>query len=364
MTQKIKLDDRMAQPPKYQPLGTEDKSGIYWSSRCLAGSGRKVLIALGPREPGKTTTLKNSSWRKACKKGETLIYLVRSAASITPTFVQNEFRAKLSKFFKLPPFEFSMTDAKAGAVNIYAGDFPYCLICSLNVPTDRLKKAMPANPSFMWMDEAFLDLKKGDRYLTNEARKVRELYSTAVREHPRMKLYLTGNVYSLYNPYFLEWGVEVSKLRKGEVYSHKLCWVEVVTLTDGFWTKIIVGYPFYPFVDPYSRFALDGEAINDKDIRLSPRQPRDYSLRFALYLGGRRYGVYGDGEEYWVGEIGEKEKATTLAFDIKDLIEGTRVATRYDRGITAFFKFKMARREVSFQSLSCYYLLEEIYPLL
>lgn len=365
MALRTQISKATFQPPEIVDLGVFDNSGKYWDRRRLDSYNRMVEFAIGPRDPGKTTRMLHDSWKVGARRGQTLIYFVRYANIITPSFVQNEFYAKLMKFFDLPAFEFSTREAGAGLATIYAGGFPYVTIVALNCNSDKLKKALPQNPWASWFDEAILDLKKGDRYLPNEARKLMDLHTTILKAKPRCRLYITGNIYSLYNPYFLEWKVDTTKLRKGEVYTNDLCAVEMVDITPKLREELIARNDFYRYEEEYRRFALNGEALNDIGVRIVRSLPRDYSLRFILFLEGRRVGIYGDGNgHFWAGWFKGKSPRTALSFDIKQLINGTRVFTREDKLATSYFKGKMGEREVSFQNLECYYLLEDIYPLL
>ena len=113
--------------------------------------------------------------------------------------------------------------------------------------------------------------------------------------------------------------------------------------------------------------------VNDGDIFLVKEHPRGYELRFVVRTSGKALGIYrGPARldenfgryEYWVGWATGRERLTAYAFDLSDLVSGTRMATRIDRGKTALFRLAMGARRVAFQELACYYLMEEIYNLL
>lgn len=363
-SKRIILDDTYVHPPLYKPRGNRVLDGTYWDDRRISGYHKMLKAIIAPREPGKTTQMLNKCWSRACKKGETAVYLVRNSNIITPTFVENEIRQKIKKFFEVPVFEFSMTSAKAGNVDILAEGFPFMRIISLNMLTEKLKKVTVPHPSFIWMDEFVLDTKRGDRYLTSESSRFKDLYNTLVRENRGLYAYFTGNVYSRYNPYFLDWKVETDKLSTESIYTNDMCAVELVTLTEKLKKKIKAENPFYEFDDIYSKFALDGEAMNDRDVKVNRRFPRGFTLRFCVLCEGRKIGIFSNGYDYYVDYVRGTSTKDTLSFSIKELVNGTRIFTSEDKYTTFYFKQKMGRREVVFHDLSCYYLIEDIWNLL
>lgn len=371
MRKKEDLKTLGGNPPAYRPKGNYDTSGKYWSERNIDGHDRALNVVLGPREPGKTTRMSVKAWKAACH-GKTCVYLVRNPTLITEE-MKEKLRADIGKFFEVPPFYMNQTDAKTGNVKILCEGFPVFQIVALNMARDNLKRVTVKNPSFIWMDEFTRDTRAGDRYLKEEAVRFKELYTTLVRERRGLKAYFTGNVYSLYNPYFLDWKVNINALRPGVIYTNNMCSVEMVTLTEELRKEILRKNPFYQFDDSYSRYALDGTAKNDGDIFLVKEHPRGYELRFIIRTAGKALGIYrGPARldenfgryEYWVGWATGRERLTAYAFELSDLVSGTKMATRIDRGKTALFRLAMGARRVAFQELACYYLMEEIYNLL
>lgn len=322
-------------------------------------------MIIGPREPGKTTHLSARAWTHVCKCGETLVYLARNPTLITDQLVE-KVRGDMNKFFEVPPFYMNSAAAKTGNVDVYCEGFPVMRIVALNMGRDLLKKVTVPHPSFILFDEFLRDTKAGDRYLTDEAGRFKELYSTIVREHRGLKAYFIGNIYSLYNPYALDWGVDTTKLRPGMIYANDKCAVEMVTLTDKLKKEIIRKNPFYEFDDFYSRYAIDGKAKNDGSIVVVKSHPRNYSLDFTIRTGSRLIGVYSRrGEKapykYWVGWANGNERKKAYAYDIKEVVENTKVVGRMDRYITYWFREAMGEHQVAFGDLACYYLIEEIY---
>lgn len=363
---------KIGNPPAYKPRGNYDTSGKYWSERNIDGHDRVLNAVLGPRELGKTTRFSVKAWKAACLKGETCVYLTRNPTLFTQE-AKEKLRTDISKFFEVPPFYMNETAAHAGDVEILCEGFPVFHIVALNRARDLLKRTAVAHPSFMWFDEFTRDTKAGDRYLKAEAERFKELYTTLVREHRGLKAYFTGNVYSLYNPYFLDWKVNINALKAGTIYTNDMCSVEMGVLTEELRKEIIRKNPFYQFDDFYSRYALDGTAKNDGDVFLVGKHPREYELRFIIRTEGKAVGIYrGPARlderygryEYWVGWTTGRERLAAYAFDIAELVEGTRMASKFDRTRTSLFRLAMGARRVAFEDLACYYLLEEIYNLL
>lgn len=359
-------EERKPTPPKWSPKPElERPGGLHWDSRALDGHQKAFNFAIGPREPGKTTYLYTKAWHECCK-GRTLVYLVRNINNICDELIYNEIRLRLCKFFDgVPMFTYSKKDAMQGNVTVYGDGWPLIRIIALAKSVDSLKKVLVMNPSFMMFDEFLKDPLGGDHYLKAEASlRFKELYTTLKREKPNLKCYFLGNIYSLYNPYFLDLGVDTRKLRKGKIYSHNNYAVEMVTLKPELKKKLIEENPFYKFDDFYTKYALSGDSLNDEGILIDKVRPRDFSLRFVFRLGRNQLAVHGgQGPGYWyyVAPFEGKSKKKALAFDVKDMVEHTVLLDSSSRNMLGFFRSCFHRREVAFHDVNCYYLVEEIY---
>ena len=367
----IHLRDTEATPPKLirkhievEGLSGKDLDSLYYSERAITGYNRTFNIALGPREIGKTTRFLRKGWEGACSGKGTFIYVARHLNTFSSGFIEMEIRSRLQQFYEVPPFEFSSSELNNGWAIIYAEGYPVMAVVALGMRTDKLKRVFVRNPNFMFMDEMVINTKKGERYLNEEATALEELYNTITRQKRGLKVYLCGNVYSMYNPYFLRWGVDTTKLRKGGIYVNDKCAVELPVLNPRLREIITRKNVNYKFDDFYTKYALDGEALNDRYIKINPRFPRGYKLRFVLVCEGYRIGIYSNGDNFYATYTDGSERKTALSFDIKELIEGSRVITLQDRMRTGFFKMKMGKNEVVFKDLACYYLLEDIWRLL
>lgn len=307
------------------------------------------------------------AWKKCCLQGLTCVYLVRNKNAITDSLAE-KIRTDISAFCEVPPFYINSTGSDTGVADIYCEGFPVFRVIALSMARDQLKRVSLLKPSFILFDEFTRDTRAGDRYLTDEAGRFKELYTTIVRKHRGLKAYFIGNIYSLYNPYFLDWGVDTAKLKAGEVYVNDMCAVEMVTLTEELRKEIVRKNPFYEFDDFYARYALDGRAKNDGAIRVVKNHPRNYRLSFLIRTGSRLIGVYRAGTKksqrdfrYWVGWGVGNENKKAYAYDIKEVIDNTKMAGKMEKFLSFWFKEAMGEHEVAFGDLSCYYLIEEIY---
>lgn len=348
-----------------QPLITD---GTYWTKRRIDGYQRPINIIIGPREPGKSTSLMSAMWKECCK-GLTGGYITRNKNKINETLV-NAIRSPIQKFYSVPPLHLQGGGEGTGNANILCNGWPVIRAIALGMSTDDIKRTVIPDVSFLLFDEAILDLNKGDRYLPGEADKFKELYTTLVREKPNLKVYMLGNVYSMYNPYFLDFGIDGSKIKPGEIFCTDKVAVERITVSEKLKTKLEESNPYYYMDEKYRSFALEGEAKNDSSIELVRVRPRNATTKFVLRLLGKDLAVCRlsdsllsnqDGEPvFWVG-YSKTEKKTAIAYDVKELVTGTRLANPNDKFLTGYFRTCFEQRRVVYQDLACYYLIEEIY---
>ena len=224
------------------------------------------------------------------------------------------------------------------------------------------------------MDEYIIDPKNQEKYIPNEAGKIKEIYTTYRRESDGiLKMYFVGNLYSLYNPIWLWLGVDTNKIReaitKGEsiVLTGKEWLVQFKMLTPELRAWILEQNPLYQFDEEYKKYALNGVPVNDQNIKIG-ECPQNYRLKFVFRLENKNIAIYQNNyfevreDRYFcdfIDDIGAKR--TIYCFEFDQLINRAQVMSMDDRNKLNHFKIAMRKRQVVFSNVSCYYLVEEIY---
>ena len=148
------------------------------------------------------------------------------------------------------------------------------------------------------MDEFIVDVRGGEKYLTDEANKFKEIYNTfnrfCVRKYHRpIKCYFAGNPYSVYTPLFTWLNVDLSKVHPGAFIVGPNYVIECYQIKQELREFILANNPLYgDFDDSYTRYAFGGEAINDANIPVNAIQPDGYKLKWVFRICHKYLGVY------------------------------------------------------------------------
>ena len=368
--------------------------------RSIDGFNKAFNIFISPREPGKTDT---TWWEKIYSNW--LIdhapwgYLVRNVVEITQAMIQ-DIEDIINKW-SLTPVEFTYTkqSLKDGIVDIKIEDKLFIRIYALSIPLRRLKTAKIPNIGGLYFDEYIIDPKSGEKYLKSEAFKIKELYTTLKRSYEGrgfLKLYVTANPYSLFNPLFVDLGVPVADLRKDVYYAvsneeveynfpdgtsfkdkvykcrHNIFIGDTYAIEWGVLHPILKRWlleknPFYKFDETYSDYALEGSAINDRNIKLDTL-PKNFYLSFVLKVSGKIIGIFQNNyiemleDRYFCKFLDEvSARRTIYCFEFDEMMERTILVSMDERMKLQRFKEAMRKRLVSFEDINVYYYMEEVY---
>ena len=345
---------------------------MHFSSSRIDGTQKKIRFAISAREDGKSTTLAMKTYNKFVNEKATTILFKRFVNDVTPLYIDSLFKP-FKKFRKAIVYTYRKGDIENGVIPVYTlqGDMIFLIVC-LNVPKARYKSLVVENPALMAFDEFIIDTRAGEKYLRDEAFRVKEAYKTFYREGANIPLYFFGNPYSLYNPYFLEYGVNARELAEKRFLNPKnedWC-AEYHELDPRLVADILKRDPTHKFDDDFFKYAIEGIAINDKNVRLIEKQPQGFSLSCVFLFEGRFYGIYRTMDyfadpRFWVGMVEyDKIKRRVFCFDFKDLCKGARLFSRSERDRFTGLVFAMRNRQVAFENLACNYAVEAIYPFL
>ena len=353
-----------------------ERDNLHFNFRTIDGYNKPINIVILAREAAKSTSFNlDKSYYKWKKDGQTTLYLVRQVVEINEALITSIEENIINKFTDdNVKFEFSKAAFRDGVVDIRIKGKLYMRILALSIPLRRIKQALLKNIGVIVFDEFIINQRTGEKYLKNESFKISEIYTTYARErkdHSQpLKMYFLGNPYSLFNPVFMWLDVDISKLKFGQCLVGDNYVIQWYALSEGLKAKILADNPLYQFDEFYKSYAFDGQPVLDKNIKLLSQIPIRYNLRFIFRIDGRYIAVFQnnyweDGADlYYCQFISEREiskRKTAYCFDFGELVNHCALISKDD--ISKFNKFKIAmrKRQVAFQSIDCYYLVEEIY---
>lgn len=346
---------------------------LHYSFREIDGYNKPFNFIMSARELGKTSMcwfLKvYCGWKKDKRPW---IYLVRNTVEISEALIDSIQDTIINKFSDdNVTFEYTRGSFKDGIVDVKINDELFIRIVSLNIQLRRIKLAVLKNIKAVLMDEYIIDPKTKEKYLTNEAFKIKEAYTTWRRECSGiLKVYFLANPYSLFNPLFIDWGVNVNKLRKGEFYVGDQFIIHWAIMSKELREHLLQVNPLYQFDEDYSGYALEGSAINDANIKVAKLQD-GFFMRFVFKIQDFYIGVFETDDylnnEFWyhAKEVDEvSSRRMIYCFDLEELVERSQVMDSRDKLRVSAFKNAIRRGRVSFDNINIYYLIKEVYELI
>lgn len=358
------------------------RDNLHYSYRAIDGYNKAINVVISPREPGKTTQMWMDKiylpWKKTHRPW---IYLVRQAVEIDDALIESIFSTNMNKFtdddlhpiYKTSSFSNGIVDIFL-AVTRKEGDeeitenLLFIRIVALSVKMYRIKKAILRNIAGVFMDEFIINPKFAERYLPKEFERLQEAYSTWRRECDGvLKMYFCGNPYSLFNPLFVGLKVNIAKLKRGEFYVGDSYVIHWATLSPELKAKILEENPFYKFDEEYADYAVEGQAVNDTNIKIGTL-PRNFHLSFVIRMEGKFIGIF---QNNYVEDLEDRffcrfldevsARRTVYCFDFSEMLERSVLVSIDERMRLKRFKESMAKRMVSFEDVNVYYYMEEVY---
>ena len=371
------------------------RDNLHYSYRPIDGYNKAFNIVISPRELGKTSQMWMDKiytpWKKNHKPW---IYLVRQAVEIDDALIESIFSTNMNKFTddNLQPI-YKSSSFSDGIVDIFlevkhlekkevkqddgslkmedvevSEKMLFFRIVSLNIKMYRIKKAILRNIAGVFMDEFIINPEFAEKYLPKEFERLQEAYSTWRREADGvLKMYFVGNPYSLFNPLFVGLKVDIAKLKRDSFYVGDYFIIHWAVLSDELRNKILEENPFYKFDEEYSNYAVDGCAVNDKNIRVG-KQPKNFYLSFVLKMNGKFIGVFQNNymesleDRYFCKFLDEvSARRTIYCFDFTEMVERSILVSMDERMKLKRYKEAMRKRLVTFEDINVYYYMEEVY---
>ena len=350
---------------------------LHYSFREINGYNKDINIVISPREPGKTSNMWIDIFSNWLKNQEPWYILVRKHKEITEEYIDSIIQPHINKFFddevvahyKKGSLDSGVCDVKITTKDITTPTLLFRIV-SIHLTVKELKQQLIMGARGMFFDEYIIDPTTGEKYIQNEYKKIQEAYTTWRRGAPngkKFKIYVCGNPYSLYNPLFMGLGVDVTKLKRDSFYVEDNYVIHWAVLKPELREWLLKQNPFYKFDEEYSNYALDGQAVNDSNIRLS-KLPMNYSLNWIFRANKKYICVYQNNyhdalcDMYFCkfeDSIGSRRNV--YCYDFNEMVEGCAVISREDKEKFARFKRAIQRNLVTFENIAVYYIIIEIY---
>lgn len=349
---------------------------IHYNYRAINGYPQPYKFIMCCREPGKTTNYWCDRYKNWLKNGRPSIFVVRQAVEITEEMINSICSQSINRHIdESVCFQYKITNMKGGTCDVKIDGKLFFRIIALSIPMQRIKKLVLNDLENIFFDEYIIDTRNGEKYLKNEAFKIKEFYTTMIRGVPEgrpLNMYFACNPYSLFNPMFVSFGIDTEELIKhrGGFYTTNECVIHWYLMLPELREKLLEKNPLYKFDEDYQSYALDGMPRNDKNIKIS-KHPNNFSLKWTIRYDTILIGIYQnnsfdpDEDSYYCEKVDEvSANRTTYCFDFENLVERTQLMTLNDRVRLNRFKDAMAKRKVSFESINIYYFMEEVYKML
>lgn len=348
------------------------RDNIHFSSRKIDGYNLPFDFIISEREAGKSTDIWLKCYHNWCENSQTILVVRRKVVHITKSYI-DDIAEIINKFTDdKVVFDYSQASIKDGIVDIYINEKRFMRICALSIDITALKSLVLRDLRFIIFDEFICNQRFGEKYLKDEATKFMEVYNTFRRESEKLTCYFLGNPYSLYNPYFVFFNVDTSKLKRGAIISDKKSYViQCYEITPELRAKILEENPLYQFDNSYTKYAFEGVNVNDQNIIIVKEKPDNYKLQYVFKNAGKYIGLYMC--DWWVLEPkfyyyceflnanNISKRRDIICFDFEELVDRTVMLSPDERYKFQKIKEAMRKRLIAFASIECYYLTEEIY---
>lgn len=345
---------------------------IHFSSRKIDSYNLPFNFIISEREAGKSTNIWLKCYRAFCENGQTTLVIRRKITHITKAYI-DDISQIINKFTDdNVQFQYAQSSLKEGIVDIYINDKRFMRICALSCDITAIKSLVLLNLKFIIFDEFICNQRFGEKYLKDEATKFMEVYNTFRRESEGLKCYFMGNPYSLYNPYFMFFNVNTAKLSRGAIITDKKSYViQCYEICEELRKKILEENPLYQFDNAYTKYAFEGKNVNDMNIIIKDKCPPSFKLLYVFKSANKYIGLYrasiwddiGDVLYYceFINANQVSKRRDIICFDFEELVDRVVMLSPDERYKFQKIKEAMRKRLIAFNSIECYYLIEEIY---
>ena len=358
------------------------KDKIHYSFRKVDSYNKKYNFIVSPRCLGKSTALYNKIYKHFKEENKPSIIIRRQIVDITEAYIES-IEGVINKFLpdeKKIKFEFKKGDIKEGIVKVFINNQLFIEIAALSNPKGRIKSLYIEDLYCIAFDEFIVDNRSGEKYLSGEAHRFRELYNTFRREGSakQVKCYFCGNPYSVFNPYWSkEMGIDIDtmQIQPGTFLVGRNFVVDCALPSKELIEWLIEMDMYDPEIDDeYQKYAFGGINVNDVNIKIESKQPEGYKLKYIFSISNTFVGIFVDNRKretvgfdvgkFWCREMSRKEvslQRKIYAVDFNNLVNGSRLINTDQKALCWRLKNAISKRDISYQNVTIGYLIEMIY---
>lgn len=346
----------------------------------LDGHNKLWNLIVTERESGKSTLLWKKVYNTYKDKHRPCILIKRFQTDITGLFIDG-IAIIISQFTNQKvSFKYNKSDLKSGGLlDLYliidekVQEGVFCRIVALNTPLSRLKSQVLLNARYIFFDEFICNKRLKERYLEDEVFRLKEgVYTTYLRFVPKkdLSIYLFGNPYSLFNPYFSYLNIDTNKVYPGSMLIGDSYCEWNYQIKPELKEKILRDNPLYQFDEAYKKYAFDGRAIQDAEVKVLKEQPVNFKLEYVFKIHDKHIGIYHGYQFtpeklYYYAKIIDKEtlskRRDVICFDFGEMADKTVLFSTGNKMLYYSFREAVEHRWIAFHSVEESWLIEEIY---
>lgn len=332
-------------------------------------------VVISARDPGKTTMKIINCYKQHKRTGAGFVFITRQVNDITEGYL-NSFQEVINDFID-PKIELTYAKgaATSGVVDIRVkGEKEiFIRVQGLSKKINSQKRFRMSNIKDIVFDEFICNPKFDEKYLPGEYEKFREVIKTYQKDNPALRVYMLGNPYSLFNPYFMAWNVNTNHLKIGHMYSDGVVYViDFYKMKDELRAQLLSQNPDYMIDEDYAHYALDGQSINDVHIKLWDKCPDHFALAYVFKMGKKTIGVYRLRDLFFQDPIPftfyvqyidftPSARRDVIVFEFDDIMDGSIMIAASDRWRYESMKRAFRNGDIAFQNIEVYYLSQEVY---
>lgn len=345
----------------------------------MDGCNKLWNLIVTERESGKTTLMWKKAYNTYKDKNRPSIIVKRFGTEITQMWLDGAATIISDFTNQSVSFKYNSGDFRSGGIlDIYlvvdGQEFktPFCRIIALNVKMRKLKSQVLNNPRYIMIDEFIINKRLGEDYLSDEVLRIQEgVYTTYLRYVPKkdLTIYLFGNPYSLFNPYFMYLNIDTSKVYPGSfiVGENYVEWS--YQIKPELKEKLLRDNKMYQFDDAYKKYAFDGRAIQDADVKII-KQPEGFKLQYIFKIKDTYIGIYRGYQLeperiFFYAKIINRDEVSkrrdVICFDFGQMADRTVLFNSGNKALYYSFKSAVEHRQIGFASVNESWLIEEIY---
>lgn len=347
----------------------------------IDGCNKLWNLIVSERESGKSTLIFKKIYNTFKDKKRPSIYVVRYQQDMTETFIEGA-ETIISKFTEQEVMlKYKKGDLKDGGivdlrlvVNGEEQKGVFFRLIALSTKVGRLKSKVLLNPRYIFYDEFIVNKRMKEKYLQDEPFQILEgVYNTYLRyvEKKDLNIYLFGNPYSVVNPFQSYLKIDANKIYPGSFIVGDAYAMWNYQIKSELKEKLLRDNKAYQFDDAYRRYAYDGRAVQDINIRIMKNVPENFRLEYVFKIHGKLIGIYhgyatfSDGRLFYYARIMKQEEVgarrDVICFDFGEMADKTVLFHSGQKQFYYAFCEAVTRRQIAFASAEEGWIVEEIY---